>query len=1059
MQIKPNSTIKIICIFLLILCCLFVTCKEPADFEGDEGNPGNNNGKPNNPAANGGDGYNNPNAGAVKELTFSHDSGLYGQQFSLTIKAPEGSSIYYSTDGSVPVPNKTGTVKYSSPITVKNRNGEANILAANAAKFYMAPDDKRGSVPQVYQPNKDQVPKATVIRAIAVSSSGEKSGVATKTYFIGNNLNDYGNHRVVSLVSDPDNLVSEARGIMVRGKSSNRWDSEPPYNFRMKGADWEREAYLEIFEGNSRNKASLSTGVGIRVRGGWSRGVGQKSFSVYFKEQYGIKNLKNYNLIPKNDTLGTTGAVKADGKTPVAQYKGFMLRNGANDIEYTKFYDVFLQDLLSDRSFSTQASIPCVVYLNGEYWGPYNFQERHSDNQTEYKYGVDKDNVISYDNGELDDGNSGEEPDFNQMITMASSNYSAFCDIFDIDNFIDYWAAEIYIYNEDWPQNNYRMWRTRNVEPGNPYGDTKWRYQMFDTEFAMGIYSSGGLTGNGANKDAFARILDGADKNHPNNKLFAALLKNPDFCRKFVNTMMDLYNVNFHPDIYGPKLSNYESVYRPLMNGYFDRWGRPWQTAYENKVNDARNYLKNIRTAMVNNYLPNYFSNIGISGSNLCNVTLSVTGVSGASIKINSVIPNITGSWTGKYYFGIPIIVTASDAPNGYEFDGWTVTGGTAVSPSAKTTTVNLSGDTQIKAKYKLNQNVAVPVTSISLSSSLALVTGNSSTLTATVNPTEATFKTVFWSSSNPSVATVNDNGRVTAVKSGTAVITASTAEGKNATCTVTVTAAVNGVVFSASTYKFIYGETRKLDITISPSNAPNKQAAWSSSNTSVAIVSNDGTVTAKSVTGSTTITVTTDDGSKTATCTVSVKAATVLLDLAAKLQTLTPGVISDNTAFSSMFSGLPISPGGSVGTSSNADAEYSIITENSVKKLQFIEFNGGCPGLDLYNNQIHFRVGDIIEIKGTFAKIHSKCNGVVLNTNNWGWNPLQDWGYWSQGGFEHTFILTQEDVNNLQPNEGTPGIRIRSSGVDYEGSWNDRFPGGIGKVILEQVKIYGYRD
>jgi hypothetical protein len=189
------------------------------------------------------------------------------------------------------------------------------------------------------------VPKATVIRAIAVSSSGEASAVVTKTYFIGNNLSDYGNIRVVSLVSDPDNLVSQDRGIMVRGKSSNRWDSTPPYNYRMKGADWEREAYLEIFEGNSRNKASLSTGVGIRVRGGWSRGLGQKSFSVYFKEQYGIKNLKNYNLIPKDNTLGTTGAVKADGKTPVTQYKGFMLRNGANDVEYTKFYDVFIQDL------------------------------------------------------------------------------------------------------------------------------------------------------------------------------------------------------------------------------------------------------------------------------------------------------------------------------------------------------------------------------------------------------------------------------------------------------------------------------------------------------------------------------------------------------------------------------------------------------------------------------------------------------------------------------------------------------------------------------------------
>ncbi|WP_461246019.1 CotH kinase family protein [Treponema sp. R6D11] len=771
---------QIICLFLIALCCFFASCPEtnvPADNTDDSGG-----------------GYNNPNAGGVKELHFSHNSGLYNQQFSLVISAAQGSSIYYTTDGSVPAPNKAGTNRYSAPITVQNRNGQANVLAANAAKFYMDPSDPRGSVPQVYTPNDAQVPKATVIRAIAVSSSGEVSGVATKTYFIGNNLADYGNIRVVSLVSDPYNLVDENYGIMVRGKSSNRWDGTNIYNFRQKGEDWERPAYLEIFEGNSRNIAALSTGVGIRVRGGWSRGIGQKSFSVYFKEQYGIKNLKNYNLIPKDTTLGTTGAVKADGKTPVDQYKGFMLRNGANDCEYTKFYDVFLQDLLSDRSFSTQASVPCIVYLNGEYWGPYNFQERHSDNQTEYKYGVDKDNVISYDNGELDDGNPGEEPDFEQMITMATNNYSAFCDIFDIDNFVDYWAAEIYIYNEDWPHNNYRMWRTRTVDSGNlKYGDTKWRYQMFDVEFALGIYNNGELTGQ-SGRNAIAEILDGDDRNHQNNRLFKALLANPDFCKKFVNTMLDLYNVNFHPDNYLPKLNNYAMVYRPLMTGYFSRWGG-WDGMFNNKVNDAKNYLSNIRSAMVSNYLPNYFgtgssgiANIGVTSGNLRDVTLSVAGVSGASIKINSVTPKLTsGSWTGKYCSTIPITVTASAPPNGYEFNGWTITGGTPTTSLDLTITVNITGNAQITAKYKQIGISVVPVTGVNLNqSSLNLKIGDTSTLTATVTPSNATYNTVIWTSNDSSVASVN-NGTVTAVSPGTTVIKASTVEGMSATCTVTV--------------------------------------------------------------------------------------------------------------------------------------------------------------------------------------------------------------------------------------------------------------------------------
>ena len=581
MSKKLITANKIIC-FLLLVLCLLASCKEPPD-----------------PA----DDYYNPNTGASRDSLFSKNSGLYSQQFSLELKAPAGSSIYYTTDGSVPSPGKAGTNKYSSPITVKNRNGEANILAttANSEQMYMVPGDPRGSEPAIYRPTSDQVPKATVIRAIAVDAAGKKSDVFTKTYFIGDNLAHYGNNRVISIVTDPYNLVDRNYGILVRGTSDKRW---PNYNFNQKGEAWEREAYLELFEGNATSRnVKLSTGVGIRVRGGWSRAAGQKSFNVYFREEYGINNLKNYNLIP--------GAVKADGKTPVATYKSFMLRNGANDGEYTKFYDVFIQDLVSNRNFTTQASVPCVLYLNGEYWGPYNLQERYSDNHTEYKYGVNRNNVISFENYELDDGNPGEESLFWRMINMGrndmsvQANYKAFCDVFDIDNFIEYWAAQIYIYNEDWPHNNFRLWRTRNVEPGNPYGDTKWRYQMFDTEFALGIYNSGEITGQ-SGRNAFDEILNGDDKDNDINKLFKALLANQNFRSQLSATMKDLANKNFAANTYSPKLNSYAAAYKPLMDDYYTRWGKPWPTVFENKVDDARKYLDKIGSVMLNNYLPAY---------------------------------------------------------------------------------------------------------------------------------------------------------------------------------------------------------------------------------------------------------------------------------------------------------------------------------------------------------------------------------------------------------------------------------------------------------------------
>jgi hypothetical protein len=984
MHLRSNSANKIICLFLLALCCIFITCEEPETVKND--NSGN-------------DDYNNPNAGAgaVKELTFSHNSGLYSESFSLTITAASGSIVYYSTDGSIPSPKKAGNgfvFKYSSPITVQNRNGQANVLATaqNSTNFYGVPGDRGNNMPEVFIPNANQVPKATVIRAIAVKLNGEASGVATKTYFIGSNLTNYGNIRVVSLVSDPYNLVDTNYGIMVRGKSSNRWDNpkSDQYNFQRKGEEWERPAYLEIFEGNSRNIASLSTGVGIRVRGGWSRAIGQKSFSVYFKEQYGIKNLKNYDLIPKDTILGTTGAVKADGKTPVTQYKGFMLRNGANDSDYTKFYDVFLQDLLSDRSFSTQASVPCIVYLNGEYWGPYNFQERHSDNQTEYKYGVKKENVISYDNGELDDGTAADETLYWQMMNMANNdmsipaNYNAFCAVFDIDNFIDYWAAEIYIYNEDWPHNNYRLWRARNAEPGNPYGDTKWRWQMFDTEFALGIYNSGRLTGQ-SGKNAFDEILTGSDQNHHNNKLFKSLLKNPDFCKKFVNTMLDLYNVNFHPDNYLPKLNNYVAIYRPLMTGYFSRWGG-WEGTFDNKVNDAKNYLSSIRNAMVSNYLPNYFgtgssgiANIGISSSKLYDVTISVTGVSGTTIKINSLTPNISGGWTGKYYSGNSITVTASSAPGGYEFDGWTVTNGTAASPSALTTTVNITGNAQITAKYKPIGSAVVPVTGISLNkSSLNLKIGETGAVTASVTPSAATYKTVIWVSGNSGVASVN-NGIVTAINAGTAVITASTVEGtKTTTCTVTVRP-----------------PTVLLDLAARLQTLP-----------------------------------------------------TQVIDSGQKFHDTFGDLPIDSGCW------IDLHDDEESGLKNVRDATYQIIDEGGVKKLKVNDFVLWTPGIDV-KDTIVFKTGDIIEVKGKF--INGPSNNVVINKDAWGWDPLQGWNQWCNDNevFQQTFTLTANDASTINANAkkcNGSAIRLKTSGID---PWKGYNMSGIGSIVIEQLKIY----
>ena len=165
-----------------------------------------------------------------------------------------------------------------------------------------------------------------------------------------------------------------------------------------------------------------------------------------------------------------------------------------------------------------------------------------------------------------------------------------------------------------------------------------------------------------------------------------------------------------------------------------------------------------------------------------------------------------------------------------------------------------------------------VVVTGVTLSQTEAtLAVGETLTLTATVIPDYAASK-VTWSSSDEAVATVNENGVVTAKTEGTATITATTDDGKKtATCTVTVTyVLVTGVSLSQTSAKLHSGETLALTATVSPANATNKRVTWSSSNQDVATVDENGVVTAKTE-GTATITATTDDGKKTVTCAVTV--------------------------------------------------------------------------------------------------------------------------------------------------------------------------------------------
>jgi uncharacterized protein YjdB len=143
---------------------------------------------------------------------------------------------------------------------------------------------------------------------------------------------------------------------------------------------------------------------------------------------------------------------------------------------------------------------------------------------------------------------------------------------------------------------------------------------------------------------------------------------------------------------------------------------------------------------------------------------------------------------------------------------------------------------------------VREPVTKITLNhKSYRLGVGKTVTLVATVQSESATNQKVTWKSSNTKVATVNQNGKVTAKSKGWATITATAQDGSDAeaSCSIGVVTPVTSVTISKSFLSMLVGDSRTLKATVKPTNATYKKAKWTSSDEKVAIVDDDGVVTA----------------------------------------------------------------------------------------------------------------------------------------------------------------------------------------------------------------------
>ena len=257
----------------------------------------------------------------------------------------------------------------------------------------------------------------------------------------------------------------------------------------------------------------------------------------------------------------------------------------------------------------------------------------------------------------------------------------------------------------------------------------------------------------------------------------------------------------------------------------------------------------------------------------------------------------------------------------------------------------------------------------------LTLTIGASEKLTATVLPENVTDKTVSWSTSDASIATVDTEGNVTAISVGEATITATCGD-KSATCKVTVNPILaESTTLDKTELTLTIGETEKLTATVLPEDVTDKTVTWSTSDASIATVDAEGNVKATSV-GEATITATCGD--KSATCKVTVNpilAESITLDKTEL--TLTIGACEKLTA-----TVLPEDVADKTVTWSTSDAAIATVdTEGNVTAISVGEatFTATCGEISTSCRVIVEKISGIVFVSADDINIVVNGNELTI--------------------------------------------------------------------------------
>ena len=451
-------------------------------------------------------------------------AGLYDAALSLALEAEAGASIYYSLDGSEP---NTSSNQYTGPINIS---------------------------------------KTSILRARAYRNNYAPSLVSSFTYFI----NEDNGLPIVSLIADPIDLFSNQRGIFAYGSHAEA--NGAGANFKQA---WTRASSVEYFLDAG---LAFQADAGLELFGHYSRSKERKSMEVKFKDGFGSGKLK----YPVFDDY------------PVKKFDDLVLRTSSNDYKKTLFRDMLTQSLFKELGLDTQAYKPARLFINAQYWGLINIREKMDSHYLERHFGVEDDEIdliAGYikENGKLKGQVlEGNLDSYRELVNFVrdrdmsdQANYNYISEQMDIDNFITYMAAQIYVDNYDWPGRNIKFWRAKGG---------KWRWLVYDTDFAFALEASHDYRFN-----SLAHILSDDPspdwESQPNASLLLnRLLQNDGFKLAFVKKFYEIISTAFEPGHVLARIAEFKDRLEPEMPRHIDRWGK-----FQPSLDEMNDWYRNIK--------------------------------------------------------------------------------------------------------------------------------------------------------------------------------------------------------------------------------------------------------------------------------------------------------------------------------------------------------------------------------------------------------------------------------------------------------------------------------